>query len=676
MSMAAHQYRADIDGLRMVAVVPVVLYHAGLPGVSGGYIGVDIFFVISGYLIANIIHREIGEGRFTLVGFYERRARRILPALMAVIAASFLVGWFVLLPSQFVSFAKSALATLGFVSNIWFWHDVNDYFGYNSDFSPLLHTWSLAVEEQFYIFFPLLLILLAGASHRWRVGIIVLMVLASFVISVVAVQRYPSAAFFLLPSRIWELGLGVLLALGFAPKAAPRWIREPLALLALIAILGPVVAYTGETRFPGLAALPPCLGAAALIWIGGNGGSQVGRFLSWRPFVFVGLISYSLYLWHWPILAFMRLRLLSTEIPIEIGLAAVALSFVLAILSWRFIEKPFRVRGAAGLSRGAIFKSSGAATLIVMLASLGVWGWAGLPGRYSPDLIRVVSTDDVSLVRGLTCEGSAATLETCLLGGDKAASSEPQFLVWGDSHAAAIAPGLNAMANDLRMPGLLANRNSCPPVLGLARLDNSLTNRTRCQEARRQVWQILEQEDAIKTVILASRWAYNFEGQLAPGEFGVPAILSENINGSKAAGDVSENFELMSRYLPETIDLILASGREVIILGSVPEIGWDVPDYLGQNLQWGDALPETPDRAAVMQRQRRSETFLMQIADAREGVTYVSLIERMCAGECQTHSASQTYYIDDDHLSAAGAIRFVTPAIQEVMAANSESVGN
>lgn len=211
--MTAKNYRADIDGLRAVAVIPVVLYHAGVPSFGGGFIGVDIFFVISGYLIAGIIHREIQSGTFTIAAFYERRARRILPALFAVLIFSLVAGWFLLLPEAFEDLGFAILTTSLFGSNIWFWKNTGGYFDRASEFEPLLHTWSLAVEEQFYIFFPLLLLLLARRSGRFQFATIVVLCGASFLLSVFAVYWREAATFYLLPMRAWELGAGVLLAI-------------------------------------------------------------------------------------------------------------------------------------------------------------------------------------------------------------------------------------------------------------------------------------------------------------------------------------------------------------------------------------------------------------------------------------------------------------------------------
>ena len=340
-------YRSDIDGLRAVAVVPVVLYHAGVPWLGGGFIGVDVFFVISGFLITSIIAPELESGKFSLLRFYERRARRILPALFFVLAASFLAATVMLLPGAFEAFGKSLLSTLGFVSNVWFWRSSTGYFAHASEFLPLLHTWSLAVEEQFYVFYPLALALLMRWGRRTMIVAIAATSLLSLALAVWATPQMPAASFYLLPTRAWELGFGALVALGVAPRRMHQTAREMLSAIALLAILVPMVFYDANTTFPGLAAVPPVLGATLLIMIGATGSSTLHRLLGARAIVSVGLISYSLYLWHWPVLAYFRVAVADPHLPVALAILAVGLSSAMAYLSWRYVERPFRVRPGA-----------------------------------------------------------------------------------------------------------------------------------------------------------------------------------------------------------------------------------------------------------------------------------------------------------------------------------------
>jgi peptidoglycan/LPS O-acetylase OafA/YrhL len=339
-------YRPDIDGLRAIAVLSVVFCHAGV-GLPGGYVGVDVFFVISGYLITSLILKELKQETFSLADFWERRIRRILPALVAVTIAALLAGWFLLMPEAYASLGKSVAALALLISNVQFWRDTG-YFEAAAEEKPLLHTWSLAVEEQFYLFVPVFLLLLARTSRLHRaVALLTLAMIVSFGLSIYGTHRHPDATFYLLPSRAWELFVGALLA--FVPIG---WLtgstrcKELAAALGLALILIPCVLYDQSTRFPGLAAVPPVLGTALLIWSGNTSTAGLpitNRCLTWRPFVAVGLISYSLYLWHWPLLAFARSQSISPLSYID-RFQLIAASLLIGAISWRYVELPFRSR--------------------------------------------------------------------------------------------------------------------------------------------------------------------------------------------------------------------------------------------------------------------------------------------------------------------------------------------
>src|SRR5882724_53425 len=338
------RYRPEIDGLRAVAVLSVVLYHAGF-GCSGGYIGVDVFFVVSGFLITSLIWSDLEKGRFTFANFWERRARRIVPALVVVTLVTLVIGAVLLLPADLKNLGRASASQAVFTANIHYWLD-SGYFAGESAEKPLLHTWSLAVEEQFYLIVPFIMWLTYRTKVlRGRAAVISILLtgfIISLALSIYGIHdfRFPSATFYLLPTRAWELLTGAIVA--FLP-ALPgllgrRVTRELLSLSGLALILYPVLFYTAETPFPGLAALPPCLGTALLILANGRIDSKaptvIGRILSIRAVVFIGLISYSLYLWHWPLLAFSRYRAYA---PLTVGnrIAIVAVGFALAVLSWK-----------------------------------------------------------------------------------------------------------------------------------------------------------------------------------------------------------------------------------------------------------------------------------------------------------------------------------------------------
>jgi peptidoglycan/LPS O-acetylase OafA/YrhL len=370
------RYRPEIDGLRAVAVIPVILYHAGFEFFSGGFIGVDVFFVLSGYLITSILLGEHEYERFSLVGFYERRARRILPALFFVMAATIPFAWIYLWPQDLKDFSQSIVAVSTFASNILFWTE-SDYFDAAAELKPLLHTWSLAVEEQFYVLFPLFL------AVTWRFGKrqMSFLVAAVAALSLVAAEwasiRYPSASFYLLPTRAWELLLGALVAIYMFKKTAIRG-NQSLSVLGLAVLAFSILAFDEQTPFPGLIALIPTIGVVFVVMYTREG-MLVHKALSNRLLVGVGLISYSAYLWHQPIFAFSHHRSID-EPTVGLLIGLIALTFALSWASWQFVERPFRDKRR--FTRNQIFVSALSVSGLFLL--IGVVGHAsnGFPGRF------------------------------------------------------------------------------------------------------------------------------------------------------------------------------------------------------------------------------------------------------------------------------------------------------
>ena len=381
MINSALAYRREIDGLRTVAVLPVILFHAGFSIFSGGYVGVDVFFVISGFLITTIIVKERSDDRFSILRFYERRARRILPALFVVIAVCLPLAIITMLPSQLRDFGRSIVAVSLFVSNVLFWRE-GGYFSAASEEKPLLHTWSLAVEEQYYLFVPLVIMALWRLG-RLRLGIALALAAAvSLGLAEWGWRNQPTANFFLLPTRAWELLSGSLLALWLGRRAQPSGLAAQAGgLVGLAMIAGPIFLFSGGTPFPSLWTVLPVAGTVLII-LCASPSTWVGRLLGWKPLVGIGLVSYSAYLWHQPLFAFARIRSLD-EPPqwLMAGLAVLAL--LLAWGTWRFVERPFRDQ--ALVSRRRIFT----AALVGSLALIGAGAFfdltGGLPGRIAPE---------------------------------------------------------------------------------------------------------------------------------------------------------------------------------------------------------------------------------------------------------------------------------------------------
>jgi peptidoglycan/LPS O-acetylase OafA/YrhL len=331
-------YRPEIDGLRAWAVIAVILYHARL-GSPGGFVGVDVFFVISGYLITSLLLEDLKKGRLNLLAFWERRIRRLFPAVVVVTLTTLVAGWFFLLPVDYGDLAQSVFSQMLLSSNFFFWKNTN-YFDGVADLKPLLHTWSLSVEEQFYLLYPFALILLSRVGRKFAVASVAILFSIELALSVYGGTHHPFAAFYLLPFRAWELGLGATLAATRGKTHGPVWFNETLSTLGLASILY-VVFFSKSISAPGIAVIPVCLGTGVFIYANTANLTLVGKFLCWRPFVFIGLISYSLYLWHWPVLVFANYWALGPlSLPVRILL--VVSSLVLAMASWKFVETPFR----------------------------------------------------------------------------------------------------------------------------------------------------------------------------------------------------------------------------------------------------------------------------------------------------------------------------------------------
>lgn len=598
-------YRRDIDGLRSLAVLPVVLFHAHVAGFDGGYVGVDIFFVISGYLITSILAKDIDAGRFSLVTFYERRIRRIFPALFVLLLAVLLGGIAILLPSFLRELPGTVVGTLLFVSNIIFWRK-SGYFSGDSEQKPLLHTWSLGVEEQFYIFFPVILFLLARYAPRYRLLVIAVMAIASLAACIALTAPYPDASFYLIHSRAWELLAGSLLALGAVPQIRSPLAREGVSLTGAVAILVAIFSFTDQTPFPGYAALLPVLGSVALLH--SAPGTFVGKLLSMRLPVAIGLISYSLYLWHWPIVVYGRFLGLFT-----LGAAGsaiiVGLSVAAATLSYFWVEQPFRKKERIGRTR--LFMLAALGALILVGGSAALWVKHGWPERFAATTVAYDNGRyDVSPQRG-RChrdEGHDLPIDrSCVLG-----AGSSQAILWGDSHGVELAKALAVGDHAITQ----ITYSHCPPAIGF---DDPY--RAGCKAHNRQVADWIAAQP-IKTVVLAMRY---HTYQDAPGFF---------------------------EGLDRTIAMLRRAGKTVRIVGPVPLPGFDVPTHLasGGSPRISRAAWEAADRAILtwFARNVPSDIAVLRPSDT------------LCSRQwCSLAREGRSLYFDANHLTMFGA-RWVT----------------
>jgi len=616
-SSARRAYRPDIDGLRAVAVLMVVAYHIGWTALPGGFVGVDVFFVISGYLIGSMIIEDVSAGRFSLMGFYERRVRRIFPALVAMLLGTSVLACLYLLPSEMRLYGRSMVAATFSLSNFYF--SLNSgYFVPWAGTLPLLHTWSLAIEEQFYVVFPLLVLLLYRFRPRALWVVLLSLALASFGLSLRGALAQRSVDFYMPQTRAWELLLGVLIA--WPGLAAPRGRlqREGAGLLGLVFVVASGLWLSEAMPMPGYAALMPCLGAALLILAGCWGGSLAGLGLCWSPIVFVGRISYSLYLWHWPVLVFLRLsdRFPAGRYEIVAKVGALVAMMTLATLSWRYVETPFRY-GKWRPGGPRLFAMAGAAALLLATIGLGAVATSGFPGRFSPAALAVA---------GETAGGESPWgyygVRTCFLDYDDSVenlnssgclrpdAARANYLVVGDSYAHDLRDGLAAGFPNIRF--LEATGAGCVPRL-------KVYSRNRCGRLMTFLFGDFLPRNKPDKLILASKWE----------SWNLPE-LSRVLDWAKA------------RQLP------------VAVIGPIMRYDDKLPRLLAFSLENRDSGL----LAAHRLDQRALDAEMRQLA-REKGAEYISLLDALCDGAtCLTLAQPDVpLQYDDGHPTQPGSVR-------------------
>jgi peptidoglycan/LPS O-acetylase OafA/YrhL len=622
------KYRPDIDGLRAVAVLSVIGFHLGSARMSGGFVGVDVFFVISGYLISAIVFSEIASSSFSILAFYERRVRRIFPALFGMLIVFSFMASFYLLPTEFVDFAKSLVAATTSSSNFYFWKH-SGYFDSPTS-SPLLHTWSLAVEEQFYIMFPIFLVVVRRFFPQRLLLAVVILFFASLITSAVMVPLDPVTAFYMPYTRAWELLMGTILSLGIFPRLHSSFMRNVATLAGVGLILYAVLNYTLYTPFPGLAALPPCIGSVLIIGAGEYGPSLIGALLSWRPLVFVGLISYSLYLWHWPVVILHELGLsfnLQNILPhrfneqfagirFDMYMEIVA-SFALAILSWRFVERPFRSRPLR-IKRRPLFALSATATVTLLAFSGSVIFAGGFKERFPPQSVKIAS------FLANHGAGSFGRVESCFIVDSKRSAvldndqclrlvdGKRNYLLIGDSLAAALWSGLSSSLPDDHI--LLASVSNCKPFV-------RPSGTSECKRAMSYIFQAYLPSHPIQALLLEARWR--------------PENMAE---------------------LTETIQWAKLHQVPVIVFGPVPEYDAPLPRLLANSIAWNK--PGLPDQHRVASR-GPMDAQMQMMASTTWHVPYISLYQAICDHEGCVEYADSAHEIplmnDIGHLNQFGS---------------------
>jgi peptidoglycan/LPS O-acetylase OafA/YrhL len=605
------RYRPDVDGLRAVAVVPVVLYHLGIRAVPGGFVGVDIFFVISGYLITRLISEEIDSGHYSITGFYVRRARRIFPALFFMCACCMVFALVEYLPDEIESFRNSLVATTLFGSNIYFYL-TQGYFAPKASTIPLLHTWSLAVEEQFYVVFPLLLLFLRRKLASFENVILWVLVLTSLATSAWLVEQDANAAFYLPLSRAWELLIGSLVALDRLPAVRGRALAETLGAVGLGLILYSIFGFNHRTPFPGLAALAPCVGAALVIHAGKEAKPLSSRILAMEPVRFVGLISYSLYLWHWPIDVAMRVFV--TPLTLVNKLEALVGSFGAAVASWKWVEQPFR-RGPFRLRNTGSLVTAGAAMAALLLIAVVLYPASIRRWNLTPEEQAVLAMETHDF-------GQAMRAGKCFLTGKREANhfdegaclhvstTRANYLILGDSHAADLWPGLSRMVPDVNL--MQATASGCKPLL-------HTTGADFCTDLMEFMFTQFLPKHHVQGILLSGRW------------------LADDADRARAT------VEALGRY-----------ADRVVLLGPAIEYQHPLPRTVVVSMDSHDPSWIERDRAVEVRLADRLFARRMANSPAR----YFSLYDAICpeSGCLVFDSSGMPVEFDTDHFTVNGSI--------------------
>lgn len=673
-------YRAHIDGLRAVAVVAVVLYHAKLFSVTGGFIGVDIFFVISGFLIAATIVRDLNAGSFSLAAFWERRVRRIIPIFFVVILSTVTAAYFLLLyPPDFLFFGKAVVTQSTFTSNILFMI-TDGYFDEHARSSPLLHTWSLSVEEQFYIFFPLIVLFCSWFwKHReqdtrlsLRVSrqlflLVIILGVLSLLMNVWFVNitphlpfkvwsvpdwvfggaTYRTVGFYILFTRAWELALGVLVAFSIT-KIRSLFMAEVLSASGLISIIASIFVLTDATPFPGLLALIPTLGATAFIIANEQHSTMAGKLLSQKALVFVGLISYSLYLWHWPLFVFAKLAS-PTHLSSVVMVGLCLMTTLLSYLSYRFIELPFRKKTLIK-RRGVVFLLGGAALSVVALSGSIIERYANsASGRIPPAAKHVLEATSENVLWGGICferEGDQSLYGGLCRIGDAKQNVDAKFVVWGDSHAEAMVPLLNTLGRAYGVQGVVFDAGNCPPII----LAHQIPPAPGCEKEKNNALQYIK-DNNITHIILIARWSYYITGGQNKK---LAALITDSNTNSITPRDSQQVFK---RTLVPLVTQLSREGRSVYIVEQVPEqFKFDIRDIFYHAVQTNE---EAKFESVSLKESNRVQALPDEVIRSLITLPSVHIInpaDILCKnGPCDVLRRGKLIYRDESHLSTIGS---------------------
>ena len=653
---SATEYRPEVDGLRAVAIVPVLLFHAGLSAFAGGFFGVDVFFVISGYLITAQLASSEKSGIALLGNFYHRRIRRLFPAIAIVSLVTAVIAYLIMTPSQLQPLFSSFTSTQVFLQNIYLWQN-SGYWDQSLETSPLMHTWSLAVEEQFYLIFPLLFVAKSMRNAKSvLIGVAITIFVLSFFGALIRFGTSSTGAFFLLPYRAWELMAGAIVAL-YQLKGKQFFKTKPnvsrlisnfgMAMIIIAIILG-----DKSTRHPGLLTLLPVVGTALLIAFGREP-SLTSRLLSNKLLVAIGKLSYGLYLWHFPILALWRVDK-GTELNGIETTAAMVLTFACSYLMWKFAETPFRDRVRTSNKYVAIVATTG----FVALVSIGIVGQNTVFGKKSnselalleaqaripTELDNWIEIDFESPISG----GSMGVTERSSPMGD--------VVLLGDSHAGALKDSLSAELERLNLSGVAFIRAGCPPVSNVIMDPPEKFN---CTDFN-QIIDIVLKDTFVTDVILFSRWTFYVEGTRYTNYKGYREDGYEikfTAPNKKFTSD-EERISYLGDQIKLTVDRLESTGKKVHLIHPLPELGWDPISYakrfIDQGISWHQKL-DIPF-SDHLERSRRAVEQLDRAASPTTSKLNPADIfcDQQITNWCVASLDNTLYYGDNDHLNENG----------------------
>lgn len=632
------KYRPEIDGLRAIAVLSVILFHLQVAGFAGGFIGVDVFFVISGYLITGIILQDYNVGQFTFADFYKRRIRRIMPLTVVVYAFTLLVSYLLFFSEQYKSINHVLKSSLLFVSNFLLLRKPG-YFDPSMQENPFLYTWSLSVEEQFYIFFPLgIYLLLRYVKGGYKYGLVAIAVL-SFIANIIVTAHNPQKAFYWPHTRAWQLMCGAILATGLVKTTSKQWLNNLLSIAGVLMILAGVILFREGIVYPGWNAVLPVVGACCIIY-GAASGTVVNKLLASRPMVFVGKISYSLYMWHWPIWVFASFLVIGPLSLVQKAML-IAVTFIVSYTSYRLVEQPFRSKKAAA-NPFTIWGIAGSSVLLLLLALLFINNHDGISRAEKANYDAALNSKGDKIWKELHKLEAAnkkdfTQLQPYRLGAD---TSAPTFLLWGDSHARALAPGVDVVARENGTAGYVLCASSCPPLLGLRFVDDI----AGLQAFNENSLLFIAHHPEIKTIILCARWTSYYTD---------PYIVADKFELSNVKPDQPLSQQrLFWTGLSATINRLNELGRNVIVIEPLPELKTTVNEMLVIKRMFGASSKDFSESQSSFAA--ANQDFLETMRDRCRGVTLLNL-----SGALYNNSPlitdSLAVYRDRNHLSEMGA---------------------